>query len=293
VAAACGSTIPKAESARCTLGVADGNEAYQVRQPVACRMIAQRLAADDRPTEAMGYARKACQLEDAAGCSEYLELVRARPASLAPDELLNARAAGEKACAGIVVATDGTDARPALCVDTAELYLDVEPRSRSDAGRLYARACELGDDKSCAKAKSLGVEPEEHAAPPPKPTRTFSLSAGPSAVAAPPSPPRSSASAPPPGPPPCHERRECVTLQLVQRNFSEVVGTMTSHCDAPVLCTWCPSHGQQVDRNQCRTTTLAPNESKTGQGAGLWFEGFNAMAYDCMDVNDDKRCLTP
>jgi hypothetical protein len=292
VGAACGTTIPKVESARCALGVADGNDGYAVRQPVACRMIAQRLAADDRPDEAMGYARKACQLEDAAGCQEYLELARARP-SLPPDELLNARAAGEKACAGIVVATDGTDARPALCVDTAELYLDVEPRSRSDAGRLYARACKLGDDKSCARAKSLGVEPEESPAPTKPPPRHFSLNAGPTAVPAPPSPPRSSASPPPHGPPPCHEMRDCVTLELHQRNISEVVGTMTSHCDVPVLCTWCPSHGSQVDRSACRSATFAPNESKSGREAGLWYDGFNAMAYDCMGVNDEKGCLSP
>lgn len=108
-AVSCAATIPKAELDRCSLGVADGNESYGVRQAAACRMVAQRLAADDRPTDAMGYARKACQLEDPGGCEQYLSLARAQP-TLAPDELLAARAAGEKACAGIVVGADGTDA---------------------------------------------------------------------------------------------------------------------------------------------------------------------------------------
>jgi hypothetical protein len=86
--------------------------------------------------------------------------------------------------------------------------------------------------------------------------------------------------------------RSCVTLELKQRNMTEVVGTMTSHCDHPVSCTWCPSKGDQVDKSACRTTTIGPGESKSGQGAGLWYDGFNAMAYDCMDVGDDTRCLS-
>jgi hypothetical protein len=285
----CAATIPKAELDRCKLGVADGNEAYKVRQPVACRMVAQRLAADDMPADAIGYARKSCQLEDPGGCEQYLSLARAQ-ASLPPDELLTARAAGEKACAGIVVGADQTDARPALCVRTAELYEDVAPRSKGDAGRLYARACKLGDKKACARAKALGVEPEEEkaAAPPAKTEAPPPPRPPPPRL---PPPPTSTAALPPP-PPPCHEMRGCVSLELKQRNMTEVVGTITSHCDHPVSCTWCPSRGEQLDKSACRTTTLGPGESKAGKDAGLWYDGYNAMAYDCMDVGDDPRCIS-
>jgi hypothetical protein len=296
VLVACAATIPKEEIDRCTLGVADGNDRYTVRQGAACRMVGQRLAADDKPADAMDYARKACQLEDAVGCEQYLSLARAR-ASLPPGDLAAARAAGEKACAGIVVGGDGADARPVLCVRTAELYLDVEPRSKSDAGRLYARACKLGDRNACARATALGidVDVEEHpvaedakeapstlrrrpSAPPPAPTSTVT---GPS----------TSVVVPPP-PPPCHEMRDCVTLDLRQRNTSEVVGTLTSHCDHPVSCMWCPSRGDQLDRSACHTTTLGAGESKEGKDAGLWYDGYNAMAYDCMNVGDDSRCMS-
>jgi hypothetical protein len=280
---ACGAGIPKAELDRCSLGVADGNEGYRAGQGTACGIVAKRLAADEKPREAMGYARKACQLEDSAGCNEYLALVRALP-SVPPDELMNARLQGEKACDGMVVGAGATDARPALCVRTAELYLDIEPRSAADAGRLYVRACRLGDAASCASAKSLGVDPEAHAA------------AAPKARALPPPPPRPqppatpSAAAPPP-PPPCHEMRPCVSLELVQRNADEVMGTLANHCDRPVACTWCPSHGDKVDKTGCRTTNVAPGESKSGRDAGLWYQGYNAMAYDCMDAADDRGCL--
>ncbi len=86
--------------------------------------------------------------------------------------------------------------------------------------------------------------------------------------------------------------RACVSLELRQRNMSEVVGTLTSHCDHPVSCTWCPSRGDQVDKGACRTATVGPGETKSGKDAGLWYDGFNAMAYDCMDVGDDPRCLS-
>jgi hypothetical protein len=281
VLAACAASIPKAELDRCTLGVADGNDGYRTRQGAACGLVAQRLAADEKPKEAMGYARKACQLEDSVGCTEYLALVRAQP-SLPPDELLSARAAGEKACAGMVVGADGTDARPALCARTAELYLDIEPRSRSDAGRLYARACKLGDAKTCASAKALGVDPEEQASASAPKARALPL--------APPRPPPPASPTSPP-PPPCHEMRACVSLELEQRNVSEVQGTLVNRCEHAVSCTWCPSRGDQIDKTVCRTTTLAPAESKSGREAGLWFEGFNAMAYDCMDAADDRACL--
>jgi hypothetical protein len=289
-AASCAATIPKEQIDRCSLGVADGNDAYTVRQGAACRMVAQGLAADDKPASAMDYARKACQLEDAVGCEQYLSLARARP-SLPPDDLSAARAAGEKACSGIVVGADGTDARPVLCVRTAELYLDVEPRSKSDAGRLYARACKLGDKSACTHATALGVDIEEH---PPEETAA-KVVPPPVRRRPPPSPVASSPAATvagPPPPPPCHEMRDCVTLELRQRNMSEVVGTLASHCDHSVSCTWCPSRGDQVDKSACRTTTIAPNESKSGKDAGLWYDGYNAMAYDCMDVGDDTRCLS-
>jgi hypothetical protein len=298
VGSSCAATIPQAEIDRCSRGTSDGNDAYTVRQGAACRMVAQRLAADDKPADAMDYARKACQLEDASGCEQYLSLARAR-ATLPPGDLAAARAAGEKACAGIVVGGDGADARPVLCVRTAELYLDVEPASKSDAGRLYARACKLGDHKACDRATALGVDVEEHAAPAPAPEAE--VAPLPQRRRAPPPPVPSARAAPaaagvtvagPPPPPPCHEMRDCVTLELRQRNFSEVVGTLTSHCDHPVSCTWCPSKGDQLDKSACRSTTVGPGESKAGKDAGLWYDGYNAMAYDCMDVGDDTRCLS-
>jgi hypothetical protein len=299
--AACGTTIPKVEADRCTRGIADGNDAYTVRQGAACRMISQRYASDDRPHEAMEYARKACQLEDAVGCEKYLELARAA-VGLPPDSLAEARAAGEKACSGIVVGGEETDARPLLCVRTAELYLDVEPRSKGEAGRLYARACKLGDKRACDKAESLGVKVEaeppapaaakEAAAPPPRRPRPAPPPASSGTASSGSTTPGAAAAVGPPPPPPCHERRECVTLELRQRNFSEVVGTMTSHCDHPVSCTWCPSKGDQVDKSACRSMTIGPGETKSDKEAGLWYEGFNAMAYDCMDVGDDSRCLS-
>ena len=154
VCVACAATVPRAELDRCTLGVADGNDAMTTRQGAACTMVAKRLAADEQPGAALGYARKACDFEDARGCEEYLALVRGQ-SRLGPGELQRARTAGEKACSGMVVAVDGaTDARPTICARTAELYQDVEPRSPEDAGRLFASACKLGDDASCARARS-------------------------------------------------------------------------------------------------------------------------------------------
>jgi len=153
VLAACAASLPRAEVDRCNLGVADGNDAFTVRQGPACASLARRLTADQEPEEAVVYARKACELQDARGCEEYLALVRAQPA-IAQSELPRARVDGEKACAGMVVAADGADARPPICAQTAGLYADLEPRSPSDAGRLYARACELGDSASCERASS-------------------------------------------------------------------------------------------------------------------------------------------
>jgi hypothetical protein len=292
-AGGCAGGIPQAELNRCRLGVADGNEAFTPRQGAACRMIAQRLASDDKPSDAMGYARKACDLEDARGCEQYLALARAQP-SLPPDELLHARASGEKACAGMVVGVDGTDARPALCARTAELYSDVEPRSADDAGRLYARACKLGDAKSCAHAGTLGVAegrpaviaPKASPLPLPQPLpRPIATSMAASA------PQASSQAAAQAAATPCHEMRPCVSLDVNQRNTNEVVGTIVNRCDRTVACTWCPANGDQADRSGCRSATLAPNESRTGREQGLWYEGFRAIAYDCMDAVDPKGCL--
>jgi hypothetical protein len=277
----CAGGVPKAEIDRCRLGVADGNESYRIRQAAACSLVAQRLAANEEPAEATAYARKACQLEDSVGCTEYLALVRARPAT-SSEELQSARAAGEKACAGIVVGADGTDARPALCARTAELYADLEPRSGSDAGRLYARACKLGDVKSCAHAMALGVDPNDftgtNAKPlPPAPARPLPV-ATPTAPA-------------PPASPTCHEMRACVSLALSQKSSKEVEGTLANHCDRAVSCMWCPSRGADIDKSACRTANLAANESKAGRESGLWFQGYSAMAYDCMDAADDRACL--
>jgi hypothetical protein len=291
--AACASSIPKAELDRCKLGVADGNDAYMVRQAAACGLIARHLADDQQIAAAIPYARKACQLEDAHGCEEYLTLVHERP-TLGPDELSHARAAGEKACDGMVVAADGTDARPGLCEETAELF-ELDPPSPKDAGRFYARACKLGNDRGCTSAKRLGASVETEEAPPPA-----------KATKAPPPPPMPAIPPPrppiqlPPAPPrastsiveaSCHEMRDCVTLELRQRNITEVVGTMTSRCGQPVLCKWCPAKQQQVDKNACHTATLQPGDSKSGQEGGLWYDGYDSMGYDCMAVGDSPACM--
>ena len=285
VVLACASTIPRAELDRCKLGVADGNDAYTVRQGAACRMVAQRLTADEEPAEALGYARKACDLQDAAGCEQYLALVRGQP-SLAPGELQRARAAGEKACDGMVVSTDGTDPRPVLCARTAEIYQDLEPSSRSDAGRLFARACKLGDDRSCAKARADGVEPESSSTAAAKTPSRMPPPSMPAPVAPPTSTVVSQVVAPA-----CHEMRSCVTLDVQQMSAREENGTITNHCDHTVLCKWCPSHGQQVEKSLCRTGTLSVGETRTGKQWGLWYEGYDGMGYDCMDEHDPQGCL--
>jgi hypothetical protein len=284
---ACAATVPRAELDRCTLGVADGNESMTLRQGAACTMVAKRLAADEQPMPALGYARKACDLEDPRGCEEYLALVRGQP-RLGPDELQRARTAGEKACSGMVVAVDGaTDARPTLCARTAELYADVEPRSPEDAGRLFASACKLGDDRSCGRARALGVDPSNHVVLGPRPRPNSSAVA----QALPPPVPHYVSGVAPPAPPVCHEMRTCVTLDVQQRNVSEVVGAITNHCDRAVTCNWCPAHHDQVDRSGCHSANLAPGEARAGRDAGLWYDGFDSMAYDCMDASDAKGCL--
>jgi hypothetical protein len=283
---ACAAMIPKAELDRCNLGVADGNDAFQARQGPACRMVAERLTADDRPVDAVGYARKACELEDARGCEHYLALVRGQPL-LRAYELPRARAAGEKACSGMVIANDGADARPGICARTAELYLDLAPSSRGDAGRLYARACTLGDAASCGRAKTLGASIEE------RPVAIASKVAGgappPPAPAVKPAPTASAVA--PAAVPQCHEMRSCVALDVRQRNATEVVGALHNGCDRAVKCTFCPARGNQVDKGGCRSATLGPNESKAGRESGLWYDGYNSIAYDCMDASDDRGCL--
>jgi hypothetical protein len=281
---ACASTIPKAELDRCNLGTADGNDTYRVTQGGACGLVARHRADDERPGDARAYARKACQLEDAAGCTEYLALVRAQ-SPIAPDELLDARTAGEQACAGMVVASSGADARPALCARTAALYLDVEPRSPSDGQRLYLRACQLGDDKSCARLRSLGIEPDEPRAP--TAAKTTPPPAQPPRHSPAPTPPPAAA----PLAPACHEMRGCVSLDLVQHNAAEVVGTLTNRCEGPVTCAVCPANGDQVDRTACHTISLAPGEWRSGRESGLAFQGFGAMAYDCAAASDDRSCV--
>jgi hypothetical protein len=276
---ACAFSLPRVEVDRCNLGVADGNDAFTMRQGPACASLARRLTAHEEPEQAASYARKACQLEDASGCEQYLVLVRTHP-SLGQSELEGARAAGEKACAGMVVTSDGVDARPPICVRTAELYLDREPRSRSDAGRLYARACDLGDDASCEKASSLGASTPVHAAhaappvvapvPPPTPARAPALARAPVPV--------------------CHDLSGCVALDVKRRNTSEVLGTLTNHCDRPAFCSFCPARGSDVDRGACHTATIAPGESKSGREAGLWYDGYSAIAFDCADAADDRSC---
>ncbi len=276
---ACGSTLPRAELDRCNRGSADGNDAFQVRQGAACRMVAARLIADDRSAAAAGYARMACQLEDAHGCEQYLALVRGQP-DLMYGELPRARAAGEKACAGMVVDAEGTDARAGICARLAELYFDLEPHSRPDAGRLWARACALGDEKSCARARKLGVEPE---------AGSFGAKG-----AAPVASPLKRAEPPPATPPPpagCHEMRACVGLDVHRRSGGEVVGTLTNHCGAAVSCTWCPARGDQIDKEACHWATLAPDEAKVGREAGLFYVGYTAIAYDCMDATDARACI--
>jgi hypothetical protein len=284
---ACAATVPRAELDRCKLGVADGNDAYTVRQGAACGRVARRLAADDQAGAALAFARKACEMEDAPGCVEYLEIVRGQPA-LAPDELQRARVAGEKACSGLVIADDGADARPLVCLRTAELYMDVSPKSPEDAGRMYARACKLGDDRGCSHASSLGVDTSDHPAPTEsRGTRTRPVVAQPL-----PAPTGRVTTVVTPQPAPvCHEMRPCVSLDLQQRNVTEVVGSIANKCDRPVMCTWCPVHAGAVDKTQCRKATLAAGESRAGRDAGLWYDGFDAMAYDCMDAADDKGCL--
>lgn len=281
----CAEAVPHAAMDRCQQGVADGNDGYTLRQGAACRIVAQSLEADDKPQAALSFARKACDLQDSAGCVAYLTLSRGQPG-----ELTRARATGSKACDGMVVSNDGSDARPRLCFLTGELYDELEPRSADEAGRFYARACKLGDVKGCPRAKALGVDPDTRPEP----------------VAKAPAPKPSAAPLPPPAPtqaaptatvvtqvlaPACHEMKACVSLQVDQRNAREVIGTMTNKCDHTASCRWCPAKGTQVDKTQCHSGTFAPGETRSGTQWGLWYEGYDAMAYDCTEEHDPPACL--
>lgn len=280
---ACAEAVPRSALNRCNQGMSDGNDGYAVRQGAACRIVAHALVADDKPSSALSFASKACDLQDPQGCVLYLTLARAHPT-----EITRARATGEKACDGLVVSSDGTDARPRLCFLTAELYDEIEPRSADLAGRLYGRACKLGDDRACPRARALGVDPDAQVAkadkPAPKPTAT----------AAPPPPPK-------PAPtstvvtqvlsPACHSLRSCVTLEVMQKNVSEVEGTLKNQCDHAAVCHWCPSRGTNIDRSACRGGTLQPGESRTGTPWGLRYDGYDALAYDCIGDTDPPACL--
>lgn len=288
VSLGCAGTVPKAESDRCKLGVSDGNDAYGARQGAACTMVAKRLAADGQTSAALGFARKACELEDGPGCVEYLDIVRDQPA-IAPDELLHARLAGEKACSGMVIANDGADARPLVCVRTAELYADQSPKSPDDAGRLFARACKLGYEGSCARARSLGVDPDAQTTPS-RPPRN--APAGPQPLPPPAPTPRTTTVVTPPPAPACHEMRPCAPLDVKQYSGTAIEGTLTNKCDVPVACTWCPvPKGGTADKTQCHRATLGIGEQRAGREGGLWFDGYDTMAYDCIDANDNKMCL--
>jgi hypothetical protein len=85
--------------------------------------------------------------------------------------------------------------------------------------------------------------------------------------------------------------RGCVSLDVQQRNTTEIVGTIANHCDRSVTCGWCPAHGSRVDKGTCRSATLTPNESRRGREAGLWYDGYDAIAYDCIDASDNRSCL--
>ena len=277
--AACADAVPKDALDRCRIGPYDGNDQYVMRQPVACRIVAQQLVSDGQVAAAATFARRACEMQDAQGCEVYLSV-----AARTPSEVLRARSTGEKACDGMVVSGGGEDPRPRICYATGELYDEVSPKSRSDAERLYARACKMGDARGCTR--SNGASGDLH------PRDATPAQAAPRPPPLPPPPPTATVVTQV-VPPPCHEMRACVSLDVSQHNDTEVVGTMTNHCDHPVQCRWCPAHGTDLgDKAQCKTAVLATGESRTGRPSGLWYDGFNGMAYDCVDEHDVQGCLS-
>lgn len=292
-AADCATLVTREQIDRCLLAPAGSDDAHRAVLGVACRTTAEHLADEARPREAVVCARKACELGDARGCAQYLWLTH-EDVALPPADLAEARAAGERACEGDALTDDqGRDMRPLLCERAALLYRDRAPTDQAAAGRLYSRSCKLGDDHACRHARALGVG----RSPPTSRTVTAVPEAPPAAAsAAPPSATSPSTAVPPPSPRaspprPCHDMRDCVTLSLWQPTEADVVGTLTSRCERPVSCTWCPARGgDDVDRSACRSATIAPGDRRYGQNDGLYYTGFRAIAYDCIDVDDDARC---
>jgi hypothetical protein len=305
-AADCATVVTREQVDRCLLAPPGGDDAHRAVLGRACRTTAERLADDARPREAVDCARRACELGDAHGCGHYLWLTH-EDVALPPANLAAARAAGERVCEGDALPDDlGRDMRPLLCERAALLYRDRAPTDEAAAGRLYSRACKLGDDNACRHALAVGVGRS------PPATRKGTVVGEVVADAAPaaqPSAPSASTGVPTPqasGPPaaaavpalsprtpprrPCHDMRDCVTLSLWQRSEGDLVGTLTSRCERPVACTWCPARGDDVDRSACRSATLAPGERRYGQSDGLYYTGFRAIAYDCADVDDEARC---
>ncbi len=305
-ATGCATLVTREQIDRCLLAPAGADNAPSPVLGAACRTTAERLADEARPREAVACARKACELGDAHGCGDYLWLTH-EDVALPPASLAAARAAGERACEGDALTDEhGKDMRLLLCERGALLYRDRAPIDDIAAGRLYSRACKLGDDNACLHALALGVGRSPPAtrkvtvvrvvvpatasdAPPSAPSASTAVlapqSSGQPAVAATP--------APAPSTPPthaCHDRRDCVALSLWLPRDGDLVGTLTSRCERPVACTWCPARGDNVERSACRSATLAPGERRYGQSDGLYFTGFSGIAYDCMDVDDDARC---
>ena len=110
-------------------------------------------------------------------------------------------------------------------------------------------------------------------------------------------------SPPPPPPPPtstvvtqvvapaCHEMRGCVALDVQQRNAREVVGTITNHCDHTVAVQVVPVARPAGREDPLPLGTLTPERARTGTQWGLWYEGYDAMGYDCIDEHDAPGCL--
>ncbi len=302
----CATVVTREQIDRCLLAPAGGDDTHRAALGAACRTTAERLANDTRPREAVDCARKACELGDAPGCGHYLWLTH-EDVALPPANLAEARVAGERACQGDRLTDDhGRDMRPLLCERAALLYRDRAPIDEAAAGRLYSRACKLGDDSACRHALALGVDrlpPATHKVtvlrevlPAAAPAVQPGAPSGSTAVPSPPSSgqpavvavPALSARMPLRGP--CHDMRDCVTLSLWERSEGDLVGTLTNRCERPAACTWCPARGGDVDRSACRSATLAPGERRYGQNDGLYYTGFHEVAYDCMDVDDDARC---
>jgi hypothetical protein len=302
LAAHCATTVSREQLDRCLLTSASGDDAHREVLGAACRTTAERFAEESRPREAVACARKACELGDALGCGHYLWLTHEDPA-LEPARLAAARATGERSCEGDAMTDDrGRDLRILLCERTALLYLDRVPIDASLAGRMYLRACKLGDDSACRHAQALGIgrsaiaARDVPAASEVPPAAAPSTPPGAPAAAVTPAAPAPATAAPPPtsraplrGA--CHDMHGCVTLSLWARSEEgDLVGTLTSHCERAATCTWCPAQGDAVDRSACRSATLGPGERRYGQSDGLYYKGFSAIAYDCSDADDDARC---